>query len=125
MYFDTDAGGVVHNIAYLRFIEIARTLLAIQMGLTFEEILRTNVHPVVVRTEIDYAKPARLGDCLEVHARLGKSTGARFWCEFKILRPLDAAKLVTCQQVLALVKMPEGRLVRLPKRLSIVNHTIK
>ena len=23
MFFDTDCGGVVHNIAYLRFIEIA------------------------------------------------------------------------------------------------------
>jgi acyl-CoA thioesterase FadM len=30
MFFDTDCGGVVHNIAYLRFIEIARTLLAEQ-----------------------------------------------------------------------------------------------
>jgi acyl-CoA thioesterase FadM len=26
MYFDTDASGAVHNIAYLRFIETARTL---------------------------------------------------------------------------------------------------
>ena len=31
MFFDTDCGGVVHNIAYLRFIEIARTLLAEQL----------------------------------------------------------------------------------------------
>jgi len=28
MFFDTDCGGVVSNIAYLRFIEIARTRLA-------------------------------------------------------------------------------------------------
>ncbi len=28
MFFDTDCGGVVSNIAYLRFIEIARTQLA-------------------------------------------------------------------------------------------------
>ncbi len=27
MFFDTDCGGVVSNIAYLRFIEIARTHL--------------------------------------------------------------------------------------------------
>lgn len=114
MYFDTDAGGVVHNIAYLRFIETARTLLAVHIGLSFEDILRTNIHPVVVRTEIDYQKPARLGDQLEVHSRLGKFTGARFWCEFAILRPLDGTQLVRCQQALALVKMPEGRLLRLP-----------
>ncbi len=115
MYFDTDAGGVVHNIAYLRFIETARTQLAVQLGITFEAILRTHIHPVVVRTTIEYRKPARLGDCLEVHGRLGRFTGVRFWCEFEILRPMDSAQLVTCEQILALVKMPEGRPIRLPE----------
>src|SRR5438270_13792411 len=33
MFFDTDCAAVVHNIAYLRFIEIARTLLAEELGL--------------------------------------------------------------------------------------------
>ena len=33
MFFDTDCGGVVSNIAYLRFIEIARTRLAEKLGL--------------------------------------------------------------------------------------------
>ena len=49
MYFDTDAGGVVHNIVYLRFIETARTLLAIQMGMDFKEIERTGVHAGLCR----------------------------------------------------------------------------
>ena len=71
MFFDTDAGGVVHNIAYLRFIEMARTLLAVQLGMDWNRIARTSVYPVVVRTEIDYKRPAILGDELEVHGRLG------------------------------------------------------
>ena len=33
MFFDTDAGGLVHNIAYLRFIETNRSLLAEKTGL--------------------------------------------------------------------------------------------
>ena len=33
MFFDTDCAAVVHNIAYLRFIEVARTLLAEQIGM--------------------------------------------------------------------------------------------
>ena len=45
MYFDTDASGVVHNIAYLRFIETARTLLALRMGMSFEEIAQTKYSP--------------------------------------------------------------------------------
>lgn len=115
MYYDTDAGGVVHNIVYLRFIEYARTLLALQIGMSFEEIKRTNIHPVVVRTEIDYRRPAVLGDELVVNGRLTEVSGVRFWVEFEIIRPSDGAQMVTCKQALALVQMPDGRLLRLPK----------
>ena len=115
MYFDTDAGGVVHNISYLRFIETARTNLAIGIGMSFEEIRRTQIHPVVVRTEIDYRRPALLGDEVVVNGRVTEVTRARFWVEFEIVRPPDQTLLVTCRQSLALVKMPEGRPLRLPE----------
>ena len=114
MYFDTDASGVVHNIAYLRFIETARTLLALRMGLSFQEIAQTNIHPVVVRTEIDYRKPALLGDIITVNGRITESSGVRFWVDFEIVRPSDNRLLVNCRQALALIRMPEGRPVRLP-----------
>jgi YbgC/YbaW family acyl-CoA thioester hydrolase len=114
MYFDTDAGGVVHNIVYLRFIETARTLLAIQMGLSFEEIARTGIHPVVTRTEIDYKRPAKLGDILRVDGRVVEWTGIRFWMAFEVVRPSDGLCLVTCRQELALVRLPAGKPVRLP-----------
>jgi len=114
MYFDTDAGGVVHNIVYLRFIETARTLLAMQMGMSFEEIKRTQIHPVVVRTEIDYKRPAVLGDLITVNGCLTEVSRARFWVEFEVIRPSDGQLLVQCRQALALVQMPEGRPIRLP-----------
>ncbi|MFZ0710049.1 MAG: thioesterase family protein [Terrimicrobiaceae bacterium] len=114
MYFDTDASGVVHNIAYLRFIETARTQLALRMGLSFQEIAQTSIHPVVVRTEIDYRKPALLGDIITVNGRITESSGVRFWVGFEIVRPSDNRLLVTCRQALALIRMPEGRPVRLP-----------
>jgi YbgC/YbaW family acyl-CoA thioester hydrolase len=115
MYFDTDAGGVVHNIVYLRFIEQARTLLALQLGMDFEHIRRTQIHPVVVRTEIDYLRPAFLGDLIEVAGQISEVKGARFWVDFVVERPSDGAQLVRCRQALALVQMPEGRVLRLPK----------
>lgn len=114
MYFDTDAGGVVHNIVYLRFIETARTLLAIQMGMDFAEIERTGIHAVVCRTEIDYKRPAKLGDVLRVEGRVTEWSGVRFWVEFEVVRPSDSALLVKCRQALALVRMPSGKPVRLP-----------
>ena len=114
MYFDTDAGGVVHNLVYLRFIETARTLLAIPMGMDFQQIERTKIHPVVTRTEIDYKRPGRLGDELRVDGRIVEWSRIRFWVEFEVVRPSDGALLAKCRQALALVQMPEGRPVRLP-----------
>src|SRR5437588_4381571 len=72
MFFDTDCAAVVHNIAYLRFIEIARTLLAEKLGLGLTDMAQTQKYPVVVRTEIDYRRAARLGDRLVIEGWLDR-----------------------------------------------------
>ena len=115
MFFDTDCGGVVHNIAYLRMIETARTRLAGLMGMKLREMAQTQLYPVVVRTEIDYKKPARLGDELIIHGKLETVERVRFWCSFEMRRAEDNALLITCRQSLALVQMHEGSPARLPE----------
>ena len=114
MFFDTDAGGLVHNIAYLRFIETNRSLLAEQLGYPIGEMLSRGDCPVVVRTEIDYRRPARLWDALLVHGELEKFERSRFWCAFTITRPSDGQLLVTCRQMLVVVRLPELKVQRLP-----------
>lgn len=114
MFYDTDAGGVVHNIAYLRFIEACRTRLAAQLGMKLRDMAARQEFAVVVRTEIDYRKPAVLGDELVIRGWLARLERARFWCAFEITRAGDSTRLVTCRQALALVKMPAGRPLRLP-----------
>jgi YbgC/YbaW family acyl-CoA thioester hydrolase len=115
MFFDTDCGGVVHNIAYLRFIETARTLLAELLGMKLVEMAGTQQYPVVVRTEIDYRRAAKLGDRLRIEGWLDRLERARFWCAFQIRRIEDDALIVECRQMLALIQMPEAKLLRLPE----------
>jgi YbgC/YbaW family acyl-CoA thioester hydrolase len=115
MFFDTDCGGVVSNIAYLRFIEIARTRLAEELGLALAEMTQKQTYPVVVRTEIDYRRAARLGDRLMIEGRLDRLESARFWCAFRITRPQDKTLIAECRQMLALIEMPTGKLLRLPE----------
>ena len=115
MFFDTDCGGVVSNIAYLRFIEIARTLLAEDLGLALTEMAESQRYPVVVRTEIDYCRPAKLGDHLVIEGWLDRLERVRFWCGFQITRPADNMLIAQCRQMLALIEMPEGKLLRLPE----------
>jgi YbgC/YbaW family acyl-CoA thioester hydrolase len=114
MFLDTDCAAVVHNIAYLRFIETARTLLAEQLGLALREMAQTKQYPVVVRTEINYRHSAQLGDQLIVEGWLDQLDRARFWCAFRITRAGDTALIADCRQMLALIEMPSAKLLRLP-----------
>jgi len=117
MFFDTDCGAVVHNLAYLRMIETCRTRLAGLMGMDLRAMSDTQLFPVLTRTEIDYKRPARLGDKLLVRGRLAEVSRARFWCEFVMIREeVPDTPLVTARQALALVQMPEGKPVRLPSQ---------
>ena len=115
MFFDTDCAAVVHNIAYLRFIEIARTLLAGQLGMQLETMATDKRYPVVVRTEIDYRRPAELGDRLVIDGWLDRVERVRFWCGFRITRSADNTVIADCRQMLALIQMPGGKLLRLPE----------
>ena len=115
MFFDTDCGGVVSNIAYLRFIEIARTHLTEALGLALAEMAEKQTYPVVVRTEIDYRRAARLGNRLVIEGWLDQVERARFWCAFRITRPEDNSLIAECRQMLALIEMPTGKLLRLPE----------
>jgi len=114
MFFDTDCAAVVHNIAYLRFIEIARTHLAEQLGLGLAQMSENQKYPVVVRTEIDYRRAAKLGDRLVVEGWLDRLERVRFWCAFRVMRPVDDTLIAECRQVLAIIQMPEATLLRVP-----------
>ena len=85
-FFDTDAGGVVHNLAYLRWIEAVRTDLAETLGWGMGEMV-TGAHgcPVLTKTEAEYLRPARLGDRVKVVSRLGEVGKVRFVVESEVL----------------------------------------
>jgi len=114
MFFDTDCGGVVHNIAYLRMIETCRTRLAALMGMDLQTMAETRIFPVLSRTEIDYKRSGKLGDWIIIRGHLDEVSKARFWCAFEMIRESDGATLVTARQSLALVQMPGGKPMRLP-----------
>ena len=114
MFFDTDCAAVVHNIAYLRFIEVARTLLAGELGLGLATMAENQKYPVLVRTEIDYRRAAKLGDKLVIEAWLDRLERVRFWCAFKIVRPADETLIAECRQMLAIIQMPDAKLLRVP-----------
>ena len=88
------------------------------MGMDFSTMEKTQLFPVVLRTEIDYRRPAKLGDKLVIHGRLEKLERVRFWCSFVMTREGDDTPLITCRQSMALVQMEKnksGKPQRLPE----------
>lgn len=114
MYYDTDCGGVVHNLAYLRWVEECRTKMASALGIDYAVLAREGRHTVLVRHEVDYHAPAFLADHICVNGCIERMSGSSMWFRFEVRRAEDNKLCVTVVQRLALVQMPQGRPCRMP-----------
>ena len=72
-YEDTDAGGVVFYANYLKFMERARTEYLRQSGFEQDTLIKQQgILFAVHRAEIDYLKPARFNELLQVSASISE-----------------------------------------------------
>ena len=108
-FFDTDAGGVAHNLTYLRWIEAVRTDLAEQLGWGMGEMV-AGEHgcPVLTKTEVEYLKPARLGERVRVISRLGEVGKVRFLVESEV-RGAEGQLFCRAKQELVSVDLKTGK----------------
>lgn len=65
---DTDAGGIVYYVNYLKYMERARTEFLRALGYDKPAILSTGQLLVVHSASVNYRRPARLDDLLTVSA---------------------------------------------------------
>ena len=65
---DTDAGGIVYYVNYLKFMERARTEFMRALGHGKQQIFDDNIMFVVQDVSVKYHKPAQLDDELEATA---------------------------------------------------------
>lgn len=76
-YEDTDAGGVVYYANYLRYMERARTEWLRALGFEQDQLIaREGVIFAVRSVRLDFLKPARFNDLLEVSLRVASRRGA-------------------------------------------------
>lgn len=69
---DTDAGGIVYYVNYLKFVERSRTELLRSLGYGKTAILEEGLLLVVHSLEAKYLAPARLDDALIVSTVVSK-----------------------------------------------------
>ena len=114
-YEDTDAGGVVYHANYLRYAERARTEALRDAGIPHADMV-TNHHVmfVVHRAEIDYMRPARLDDLLEIETRTTDVGGATVTLRQTMLGPNGVCAVVRIK--LACVQIGGHKPARIPPR---------
>ncbi len=78
---DTDAGGIVYYVNYLKYMERSRTEFLRSLGYDKPAILDGGLLLVVHAAQISYRRPARLDDQLQVTTQIEKL--ARTNVEFK------------------------------------------
>ena len=70
-YEDTDAGGVVYYANYLKFFERARTEMLRSLGFEQDSLMaEQNIIFVVRSVNVDYLKPARFNEAVEVRTKV-------------------------------------------------------
>ncbi len=112
---DTDAGGIVFYANYLKFAERARTEAMRELGVETSPLMREEGVVLTVRKcSVDYLKPARLDDLLEVHTQITKVGGASLEGVQRIKR--DGKDIVVVEIKLACMAL-NGKPARLPKEL--------
>lgn len=121
IYFeDTDFSGLVYHASYLRFMERGRTDLLRLAGVSHDALDRgehgagERAAFAVRRMEIDFLKPARIDDLIEVHTEVGELTGARIVLRQSVRR---SGELLVAALVTVVLVSESGRPRRLPQDL--------
>ena len=70
-YYETDQMGVVHHSNYIRYFEIARDMMMVELGFPIEKCeSELGVLVPIVSVECHFKHPARMGDTLTSTAQV-------------------------------------------------------
>ena len=112
---DTDAGGIVYYVNYLKYLERARTELMRTFGLERAAVSDAGWNFVVSDVSLSYKEPARLDDQLHATAVISAVGGATV--DFRQTVRRDDTVLVAGDIQIACVDRGTGRPTRLDAAL--------
>ncbi|HLO78757.1 MAG TPA: YbgC/FadM family acyl-CoA thioesterase [Magnetospirillum sp.] len=114
---DTDAGGIVYHSNYLKFAERARSEMVRAAGVVQSQLAGQGYAFAVRHMDIDFLRPARLDDLLQVETTPAPVGGAT-WDVHQVIRRLDdGAELVRLDVKLAFIGL-DGKPARIPAELK-------
>lgn len=116
-YEDTDAGGVVYYVNYLKFMERARTERLRTLGVAQSQLAEQGLLFVVHSAEARYRAPARLDDELVVSAEVVELNRASLVFAQQVRRTSDDALLCEGRITVACVRADSFKPRAMPEAL--------
>ena len=110
-FYDTDAMRNVHHANFVRYLELARVQFLAEQLVPYTEFLARGLHFAVTRCEVDFLRPARFDDTLEIRCWLTRVGGASLALAYRV--ECGGELLATGTTEHALVD-DDGRPTRLP-----------
>jgi 4-hydroxybenzoyl-CoA thioesterase len=124
-YEDTDAGGIVYYVNYLKFLERARTELLRSKGFNQINLARENTIFVVHSAQVRYLSPARLDDELWITARITKMGKATLSFSQQVMHDTTGQVLCEGQVKIACVAADTFKPRALPTQLFSESVSVK
>ena len=115
-YEDTDAAGIVYYANYLKFLERARSEAIYSMGLTNKKLLNNYGTIIIVKScKIDYKKPAKFEDLLEIISKIKTISKSSFTMDQMIKRKEE---IISESEIVLVTVNTEGKPIRIPDILN-------
>ncbi|ACQ94300.1 tol-pal system-associated acyl-CoA thioesterase [Tolumonas auensis DSM 9187] len=116
-YEDTDAGGIVYNANYLKFLERARTEWLRQLGIEQDQLLQHNVAFVVRHIDIEFRNAARFNQLLAVSCRVAQLKRASMVFS-QVIADETGRVIVTANVTIACVNLAAMKPIAIPEDVS-------
>tara|TARA_B100000073_G_scaffold226905_1_gene189244 strand:+ start:293 stop:688 length:396 start_codon:yes stop_codon:yes gene_type:complete len=115
-YEDTDAGGVVYYANYLKYLERARSEAIYSLGLTNANLQKDHDTLIIVKScNIEYKKPAKFEDELEIISSILSKTKT----SFTMLQIIKKNEEIISEATVQLVTVnKEGKPIKIPEILN-------
>lgn len=118
-YEDTDAAGIVYHASYLKYFERARTEWLRRIGFSQEQLRQAHgVAFALASADIQWLRPARLDDELEVSVVVRGCGKVRIDFEQQIMRVTDRELLATAVMRVGCIDIERMRPRRMPAAIT-------
>jgi acyl-CoA thioester hydrolase len=112
---EADLLGIVWHGHYVTYLEDARQALGVQIGLSYEDLMREGIAAPLVDMQLKYKAPARYGDKLDVTASLQWTEVPKLVHHYEIRRAGDNDLVTTASTVQVLLHPDRQLVLNFPK----------